>query len=103
MKRTDGRIHLILRPVDIPIFGPIQSPIVLRLLLHGLLCLFVAIAVVLLRRRAFIRFIEVGVGDLRGWCDLRVALVHDILEGSEFIVDEVEVQQDQPKQEDRKD
>lgn len=44
-----------------------------------------------------------GVGDLWGWCDLRVALVHDILEGSEFIVDEVEVQQDQPKQEDRKD
>ena len=103
MKRTDRRIHLVIRLVDIAIFSPIQSTIVLRLLLHGLLCLLVAIAVVLLRRRAFIRFIEVGVGDLWGWRDLRVAFVHDILEGSEFVVDEVEVQRDKPKQEDRKD
>lgn len=102
VKRTDGRIHLILRPVDIAIFGPIQGTIVLWLFLYDFLCLFVAIAVVLLRRGAFVRFIEVGVGDLWGWRDLRVAFVHDVLEGSESVVDEIEVQRDEPKQEDRK-
>lgn len=103
LKRTDWRIYLILRSVDTAIFRFIHSPVVLRLLLHNFLRFFEAIGVVFLRRGPFIGFVEMSVGDLRCWCDLRVAFVHDILEGSESMVNEVKMQRDKPKQEDRKD
>lgn len=90
VKRTDRRVHLIFCFVDIAIFSFIQTTIVLRLLFQCFLGFFVAVAIVLLR--TFLRFIEMSVCDLWGWCDLGVTLVHDILEGSQSVVDEIKVQ-----------